>query len=227
VVDKDLTGLEIKTRKGASLAGIVFLQNDEKVSPLKLEDLVIYAMIQNPSEYNGGYGKRLAPDGSFKLGGLASGRAELMLSTSNRSGYREIAIVSVEQNGVLQPKGIDLKDGEQINGIRVVARYNSSTGAIHGQVKFEDGELPPGSQVQISVKLIGETPSSSRIRVGRSSPQLDSRGQFIAGQLEPGLYEVSATVSVNGQTSFETQKQQVSVTNNAVTDVTLTVRLKP
>jgi protocatechuate 3,4-dioxygenase beta subunit len=227
VVDKDLTGLEIKTRKGASLAGIVVLQTDERVSPLKLEELVIYAMVKTPSEYNGGYGKRLAPDGSFKLGGLASGRAEIMLSTSNRSGYREIEIASVELDGVAQPKGIDLKDGEQINGIRVFARYNSPTGAIHGLVKIEDGELPPGSEVQISVKLIGERPpSSSRIRLGGSSPQLDSRGRFIAAQLEPGLYEVSVTVLVNGQ-SFETPKQQVNVTNNAVTDVTLTLKLKP
>jgi hypothetical protein len=227
VVDKDLSGLELKTRKGASLTGIVVLQSDEKAPPLKLEDLVIYAMIQTPSEYSGGYGKRVAPDGSFKLGGLGPGRAQIMLSTSNRSGYREVEIASVELDGVAQPKGIDLKEAEQINGIRVVVRYNSSTGAIHGLVKFEDGDLPAGSEVQISVKLIGERPQMSpRVRLGGSSPQLDSRGRFIASQLEPGLYEVSVAVSVNGQI-FETPKQQVNVANNAVSDVTLTLKFKP
>jgi hypothetical protein len=55
---------------------------------------------------------------------------------------------------------------------------------------------------------------------------LDSRGNFIAAQLEPGLYEVIVTVLVGAQI-IESPKQQVNVTNNAVSEVTFTIKLKP
>src|SRR5262249_42096843 len=85
--------------------------------------------------------------GSFKIGGLVGGNVQLMLSLiQSRTSPTDIEIVSVDQDGVPQPKGIDLKKGEQLSGIRVLARYKNLTGAIHGQVNFENGEPPPGTQ---------------------------------------------------------------------------------
>jgi hypothetical protein len=228
VVDRDISGLEIRTKKGASLSGVVVLQNsDEKSVAPRLEQLQIFAYIDNPSmRYYGGHGRRVAPDGSFKIGGLPSGHAQLGLFLENRMGSRDIDIVSIEQNGVLE-KVINLKDGEQVSGLRVVIRYSNFTGAINGQVKFEDGELPPGSQVFLSVNPLEERPSRLPFSSSGSSPPVDSRGRFILRQLEAGIYEISVSVFVPGQTSYYAPKQQVTVTNNAVSDVTITVKVKP
>jgi hypothetical protein len=178
-------------------------------------------------QYSGGYANRVAPDGSFKIGGLAGGNARLALAVENRLGSGEIDVVSIEQNGVLQPNTINLNDGEQVNGLRVVVRYNNFTGAISGQLKFEDGEPPPGTEIMVSVNPLEEKPSRSPFGRSGNSPQVDSRGRFLIQHLEPGTYEVSVTVFARGQPRYSIPKQQVNVTNNAVTDVTLTVKVIP
>lgn len=229
IVDRDITGLEMRTKRAAALFGVVVLQNyDEKSVAPKLDQLQLSVVIEDSAtQYHDGRTTRVAPDGSFRLGGLAGGHAQLMFHLENRTGFRDIELVSVEQDGVVLPKVIELKDGEQINGIRVLARYNNFTGAIHGQVKFEDGELPQDSHIMVSVKMLDEKPSRSPYGSAGISPQLDSRGRFMIEALEAGTYEVSAMVFVKGQSRFDVPKQQVTVTNNAVSDLTITVKLKP
>jgi hypothetical protein len=229
VVDKDVTGLEIKTKRAASLSGVVILQSyDERAIAPKVDQLQILVFIQNPVTQSGsGRSVQVAPDGSFKLGGLVGGHAQLTLSVQNRMGSRQIEIVSVEQGGVPQPKEFELKDGEQISGLRVVAKYNNFTGAIRGQIKVEGGELPPGSQIMVLVNSLSDKASTLPYNSGALSPQLDSRDRFILEALEAGTYEVSVTVFGTGQIRVDVPKQQVTVSNNAVSDVTLTVKLKP
>jgi len=136
VVDKDLTGLEIKTRKGASLAGVVVLESsDDKAVAVKLNDLLILAsntsatgQFDMPT-----YPAPVSPDGSFKIGGLAAGNIRIYLRERKLFQMSPLEIVSVERNGVAQPGGIDLKDGEQVGGIRIVVKPLKLTGAIRGQ----------------------------------------------------------------------------------------------
>ena len=227
VVDRDITGLEIKTKKAASLSGVVVLQNYDQKSTPRLEQLQIFAFIDNPMmQYSGGHANRVAPDGSFKVSGLLAGHAQLALSLENLASSGEIEVVSVEQNGVLQPKTINLSEGEQVSGLRVVVKYNNFNGAINGQVKFEDGEMPPGSQIMVSLSPLDEKPSRSPFSASGNSPPVDSRGRFVMQHLEPGIYEVRVTVFVSGA-RYDAPKQQVSVTNNAATDVIVTIKLKP
>lgn len=228
VVDRDITGLEIKTKRGASLSGVVVLQTyDEKAVAPKLDQLQIFVFIDNPSVRYNGQGGRVAPDGSFKIGGLGPGQVRLALSAGNGMSSNEFEVVSIEQNGVLLPKPMNLNDGEQSSGLRVVVRYNNFTGAISGQVKLEDGELPRDEQIMVSVRPLEENPSRLRFGSSGNSAQVDARGRFIVQRLEPGSYEVSVTVLAHGKTSYDAPKQQVNVTNNAVTDVTITVKANP
>ena len=228
VVDSDVTGLEIKTRRAATLSGVVVLQNydDKSVAP-RLTQIQIFAMVEPPGRpFRDGSGAQVAADGSFKIGGLVGGNVQLTLSLMEpQIASRDIEIVSVEQDGVPQPKGIDLKNGEQMSGIRVLARYNSLTGAIHGQVNFENGEPPPGTESVVSVRSLDEKPSAFPFSRSGHSAQLDSRGRFLIGQLGAGVYEVTLTVVMGGQAQY--YKQQVTVTNNAVSEVTIPVKLKP
>jgi len=230
VVDKDLTGLEIKTRKGASLQGIVVLEStDNKTIAPNRTDLYIFASITNPTaEYLPTNPAKITPDGSFKIGGLGAGNVRLSLRERKQFQFSLLEIVSVEQNGVPQPSGINLKDGEQVGGLRIVARFLKLTGAIRGQIKFEDGELPAGNRIVVAVNPLDESSSKSRSEEMSGPPEVDSRGRFLIERLQPGTYELKVLiVPPGGYMRDDIPRQQVTVTENATTEVTVTIKLKP
>ena len=64
--------------------------------------------------------------------------------------------------------------------------------------------------------------------MGNSSPQLDSRKRFVVEGLAAGTYEVNVGVfEPNRQDSNRVLKQQVTVSDNAVSEVTITIKTKP
>jgi protocatechuate 3,4-dioxygenase beta subunit len=228
VVDKDLTGLEIKTRKGGSLAGVVVLESSD--NKVKLNDLFVFASFTNPSvQYEMQmYPVQISGDGSFKLGGLAAGNFRLHVRARNLFEVSPFETVSVELNGVPQPGGIDVKDGEQVAGLRIVVRPLKLTGAIRGQIKFENGEPPPASRILVSANRLGESSLKSRSMEFSPSPEVDSRGHFLIERLEAGTYELRVRVlPPEGYVADNPTTQQVTVSENAVTEVTVIVKLKP
>lgn len=229
VVDKDVTGLEIKTRKGASVAGVVVLESSgDKSVATKLNDLLIFISNTSP---NGQldlstYPAQVSADGSFKMGGLAAGNMRFHLRERNLFQMSPLEIASVEQNGVPQPDGIDVKDGEQVAGLRIVVKPLKLTGAIRGQIKFENGEPSPGARIIVSVSRL----DSSKMRLEQQSypPEVDSRGRFLVERLAAGTYELRVMViPPDGDVANEVTTQQVTVTENAVSEVTMVVKLKP
>jgi len=231
VIDKDLTGLEIKATRGASLAGVIVLENsDDKVAAPKLSDLQVFASVPNPSttpDYSPINPIQVNPDGSFKIAGLTAGMIRLRLWQRNNSPLSALEIASVEQNGVRQSGDINLKDGEQVAGLRIVAKVVELTGAIRGQIKLENGEPLRAARVIVSISRLNENSSKSRLD-RLSSPEVDSRGRFLIEHLAAGTYELSMTMAAPGaHAPDEVGKQQVTVTENRVSEVTVTVKLKP
>jgi len=231
VIDKDLTGLEIKATRGASLAGVIVLENsDDKVAAPKLSDLLVFASVPNPStipDYSPINPIQVNPDGSFKIAGLTAGMIRLRLWQRNDSPLSALEIASVEQNGVRQSGDINLKDGEQVAGLRIVAKVVELTGAIRGQIKLENGEPLRAARVTVSIGRLYENSSKSRLG-GMSSPEVDSRGRFLIERLAAGTYELSVTMAPPGAHALdEVGRQQVTVTENRVSEVTVTVKQKP
>jgi len=229
IVDKDLTGLEIKTRRGASLQGIVVLEStDNKTILPNRTDLYIFASVTNPSaEYFPTNPVRITPDGSFKIGGLGAGNVRLSLRERKYFQFSLLEIVSVEQNGVSQPDGINLKDGEQVTGLRIVVKPSELTGAIRGQIKFENGEPPPGARIVVAVNRLDESSAKSRLEE-MSPPEVDSRGRFLIERLGAGTYELKVMIFQPGKPiNDDVPRQQVIVTENAVSEITVTIKLKP
>ncbi len=78
VVDQDVDGLTIKLTKGASLAGVVVLEGENKSAFAKLVQLQLQAYV-SAEGVGSGIGRYansiIATDGSFRLGGLPSGMA--------------------------------------------------------------------------------------------------------------------------------------------------------
>ena len=228
VIDRDLTGVEFKTKKGASLSGMVVLEGSyEKSVGAMLEGLRVFAWIEK-ANYDFDSGSRsvaVGADGSFKLIGLASGNARLGFVETNESDARQFEILQVERNGVVQPSGISIKDGEQVDGVRVTVRHLKLTGAIRGQVKIEDGELPPGARIGVWVNFADRSKAAES---SLPSPDVDSRGRFLLDRLAAGTYEVRAAVfEPSKRLSHDEPKQVITVSENTVTDVTLTIKLKP
>jgi carboxypeptidase family protein len=232
VVDRDLTGLEIKTRTGASVAGVVVRESsDDKAVALKLTDIFISASVANTGtpDFSPVFPVQANPDGSFKLTGLAAGTVRFQLRKRNNFQLNPLEIARIEQNGVPQPADINVKEGEQITGLRIVIKAPKRMGSIRGQIKLENGEPPPVSGIVIIVDRLGETSPESREGEFMSSrPEVDSRGRFLIEHLEAGTYELKVIVLQPGGYSLdEGTKQQVTVSENAVSEVTVIVKLKP
>jgi hypothetical protein len=120
-----------------------------------------------------------------------------------------------------------IKEGEQVTGLRLVVRY--LTGSIRGEVKVEGDELLPNSRVSLWISRIDETrPGIQYMPSGGSSAQLDSRRRFVMQGLEAGTYEVNVAVFEPGrQDTNRLYKQQVTVTDNAVSEVVVTIKTRP
>ena len=224
VVDHDVTDLLIKAGIGATLSGVVVFEAPQ-AAPVDLRGLYINAWVQSQgTRFHSSFHAPVNPDGSFKITGMEKGIMHFRFG-SRSNATNQMAIARVERDGITQPEGVTVKDGEQITGVRLVVKYR--TGAIHGQVKLEGDELPPNSRISVWLTRIDDNRMSSRVE-GNPAPQLDTRRRFVVEGLAAGTYEVSVAVFEPNRT--DTQKlftQQVTVADNAVSEVTVIVKTKP
>ena len=154
VVDADLTGLEMKTKKGASLSGMVVMEGSPEKT-VTLREVHIYAWMEDPPRV-ASRGTRLGADGSFKLSGLPAGKVYISVAIFDPRERRKFELLRVEHNGVPQPGSINIKEGEQVAGVRLVVKYFKGTGAINGQLKIENGELPPFARITLWAAALEE-----------------------------------------------------------------------
>lgn len=226
VVDRDVTDLVIKTGKGTSVTGVVVLEGGAELkSGFKPNELYISAWVEGSEQSFGGHtSKQVTPDGSFTIGGLKKGVARFFFFSPLQRDSRQIQLIRVERDGVVQSGGLIIKDGEQVTGVRLVVKY--LTGAIHGQIKVEGDELP-ASRLRVWITYLDDR-QGEPYSMQNSSPELDPRKRFTIGGLAPGMYEVNVAVFEPGrQDSQKIFRQQVMVADNAVSDVTITIKNKP
>ena len=230
VIDKDLSGLEIRTKKGASISGVVVLESSiQKSRAAKLSDVIIYPrVVQNRlNQYEGMQATAVGPDGSFTITGLAAGTVQFTVTGPYAFKNSQFELGRVEHNGVLQPEGtINVKDGEQVSGVRLFVKQMNLTGSVRGQIKIEDGELSPASRLVVLINPVSESQSKPQFRSSSNSPEVDARGRFLLEGLAAGEYEVTVMMFQPGAATGQA-KQQVTVIDNTVTDVILTLKIKP
>jgi hypothetical protein len=225
IVDGDIEGLLLKTYPGASVSGqIVFEGNTERSTPPILRALVLHVHVNNESRMadTGGTASQSARIGegfAFHVGGLASGTLNFFITSMGDGAPQVLSISRIERDGIVLPRGFEVKDGEQVTGLKLIV--TSGSGIIRGIVKVENGDLPPG-QISIWFTNPVKDPTSS---VHMPSPQVDSRGHFVVEGLTAGTYEINASLFVPGSRVRPSGKQQVTVTDGAVTEVTITLDL--
>jgi len=215
VIDQDISGLTLKLVAGASVSGVVVIEGDNKAGIAKFPELQLGAYVSNPTG-GGGLGSTgrspIAPDGSFLVQGLPGGMLNFNVGgVSIPYSTRGFSIARIERDGVRMERGIEIKDGEQLTGVRVVLAYG--TGKLRGVVNLENGPAPNGARFYVRVFKSGQPLSNFR------PPEVDARGHFLIEDLPAGVYEIQAGVTGIPQMV----KREVSVQDGATTDITITI----
>ncbi len=220
VVDQDVTGIVVKTSKGLSISGTVVIdgKNDPSVVA-KLTQFRLRAYVRNDSLPDGfGQSSTVAADGSFRIGALSSGTANFSLNSQDNLPLENFAIARVERDGVVQPRGIEIRPGEHVTGVKVVLRYG--TGSIRGEVKIENGPLPAGARLAVWIRKVDENQSNFR------PYNVDSRGHFLIDGIPAGNYEVNLNAQIPGRrTAPPAAKQSVVVSDGAISEIVVSLDL--
>jgi protocatechuate 3,4-dioxygenase beta subunit len=222
LVDQNVSGLVMKTVAGQSITGVVVIENAtaDKNVYTKLATQRLSVNVRGGNRFGGmGRGTNVNPDGTFRIGGLAPGSATFYLVSEDRQHAPAFNILRVEREGVSQPKGIEIKSGENVAGIKIFVAYGNAT--VRGQVKFENGEPPENSRSYVWLKQVGENGATLR-----PVAIIDARGHFLFESVPAGNYELNVNTNLPGRRGKVT-KQLINVTEGTATDVEVTVDLKP
>jgi hypothetical protein len=220
VVDQDVTGIMLRTSRGASVSGTVVLEGThDKVVQSKIAQLRLQAYVRNETSSSGfGQSSSINPDGSFRVGGLPPGVAGFSLGARDRGMLTGFVLARVERDGVVLPRGIEVKSGEHISGVRIVVVYGS--GIVRGTIKVENGPLPTGARLLI--RLVKPDDHSFMVRAG----EVDARGRFSVEGVPAGSYELHATAFTPGSRARPpSSRQSITVTEGSVTEVEVVIEL--
>lgn len=229
VNDSDVSGLEIKVRRGSSISGLAVIEgtNDAEVLA-KVSRLELRSFYNQTQELSA---PRMAPisispDGSFRITGLQAGKVQITFA-NYPSPPKGFSILRVEQDGVMQHYGIEIGAGENVSGVRVVIGYG--TGVVRGQIKIQGGERPPDLRFRVLARRLDDERTLTPVAMP------DIRGSFRFENLMAGQYEIevqsmyvtpSAGPPAPGRLPPKTlAKQNITVVDGAETEVTLTIDL--
>jgi hypothetical protein len=220
IVDQDVTGLIFKTARGASVTGTVVLEgNADKAVQNKLAHLTVQTYVRTDS--TAGAFVQTSPinqDGSFRVGGLQAGQAQMSLSSQDRGSVTGFIIARTERDGVVYPRGLEIKSGEQVSGVKLFVIYGSGT--VRGTIKIENGPLPADARLWVGLMKPEQPPVSARA--------VDARGRFSVEGVPAGTYELNVSCYITGVRGRQpSTKQTITVSEGATTEVEVVLDLKP
>jgi protocatechuate 3,4-dioxygenase beta subunit len=182
VSDGDVSGVEIKVRRGATISGVAVVENnfDPAVASL-LQTISIFAFSNTKGGAPSFSRSQINGDGSFSFSGLAPGTVQIKM-VGFPTPPKGLTLVRTEVDGIEQREGIEVTAGAKITGVRLVFAYG--TGSIRGEVRAEGGTLPAGLTLQVILRSAtgGARPISGAV---------DARGHFVVENVPPGTYEMS------------------------------------
>ena len=182
VSDGDVSGVEIKVHRGATISGVAVVENnfDPAVASL-LQTVSIFAFSNTKGGAPSFSRSQINGDGRFSFSGLAPGKVQF-----NMVGFptppKGLTLVRTEVDGIEQREGIEVNAGAKITGVRLVFAYGA--GSIRGEVKAEGGTLPAGLTLQVIIR-------SATGGARQFSGVVDARGHFVVENIPPGNYEMS------------------------------------
>lgn len=219
VVDQDVSNLLIKATTGNSISGVLVLEGtDDKDVREQFKQTMVSASVAGANDFLWSGQSEISPDGRFWITGLRSGMVTLYIPNRNR-----FRIVRVEQNGIILPGNIELKDGQPLDNLRIVVQYANAS--LHGAIEFDNGPLPKGSNLTVMLRRPGDEDENG-VRINEPTARVDLRGQFIVEGLVPGNYVMIVNVYVPGSPpKFISKKQDVVVTAGDANSVNVKIDL--
>jgi hypothetical protein len=221
VVDGDVVNLEVQARHGSKLSGFVVPAGVTGPAALAgLSSVKVVAAVPSIGNLRLGIANvtAIGPDGSFQFTGLRPGKAFIDLKADNET-LTGLSILRIEQNGVEQKQGIEIKPGEDILNLRILIA--DGTGVIRGQVRVEGGILPAGARMLASI--------SNQLRFANGYAQVDEDGRFVISGLAAGDYEITLNTyhppPRQATRLLPTLKQTVKVTDANESVVVFTINL--
>lgn len=224
IVDQDVNMITVKLTKGASVSGTIVLEHEDAKGFVKLRELQLRAYTSAPANsiVSQSYEAKIAPDGSFRLTALSAGALNIWLASPTNGGLPKGFVISrIEQNGLVLPRPVlQIKDGDQLTGVRIVVSYG--TASLRGVVNYDRGLMPEGARM--FARLV--RPGSEMNTIAQV--MVDARGHFLMEGLPSGVYELTVTLmNPVARTQPQALRQQVTVQDGVVSDVSLTLELAP
>ncbi len=224
VTGDDVTGLEVKLRRGLSVSGLFVVEGSNGPGILSRLSQVPVGAFLFQSEVNspGLLSSRIAPDGTFRVSGLRPGT--LAIAPNSGRVPQGFVILRVERDGVEQRGFIDLSSGQDVTGLKVVLGYGS--GSVRGQVNVAGGALPAGTSLKAFIRRAGSYASTSGF-----TAQVDARGSFVFEGLPAGSYELilggAPVVTPEGlrPSTVPVVRRAVTVADGAASDIAITLDL--
>ncbi|HJT30286.1 MAG TPA: carboxypeptidase regulatory-like domain-containing protein [Pyrinomonadaceae bacterium] len=209
VSDGDVSGVEIKVHRGATISGVAVVENnfDATVSSL-LQTVSLIAFSNTKGGAPSFSRSQVGSDGRFNFAGLAPGKVQI-----NVVGFptppKNLTLVRTEVDGIEQREGIEVSAGSKITGVRLVFAYGA--GSIRGEVKAEGGTLPSGLNLQVIIR-------STTGGVRPFNGAVDARGHFVVENVPPGAYEMSVMTLGPDRTTatYEPSPRTVNVESGPV-----------
>jgi hypothetical protein len=217
IVNKDVSGIVVQARRGASVSGFVALENmKDKAAWNRLLTLRLTIMSLPPPPGTISARQALvAGDGSFTVSGLKPGTLNFQWNLGETSydatGFRWRRL---EHNGVEKTEKLKVEAGDIITNVRLV--FSTGSGGISGIVKCEPGPCP--STMRGTVRLMQtSSPVASAI--------LDARGHFLFENLQAGEYKLTVTAEAAGYRGAAAVPQQVVVADGAIQKISVIINL--
>jgi hypothetical protein len=226
VKDEDVTGLKVPMHSASTLTGIVTIEGnvDPPIADV-LSKLMISAHTLSDNLMSSSVTSPVNADGGFRITGIRPGKVSLF-SYMQRA-PAALRILRIERNGLELRDGVDVRSGEDINGLRLVLGAGSSV--LRGDVKIEGGPLEGVNLYVMYRPTNGDQHSFYRA-------ELDARRHFVIKGLTPGEYELMIgpmSVEISGERGshmmnrMPTVRQTVAVGAGADAEVSLVMTLKP
>lgn len=219
IIDHDVTGLTVRLTTGVSISGFVVLENGDQAVFAQLLQLRLRAFsivsMEGGATYPSTAMSPLGPDGSFRLSGLSPGTVNLaFVGIGTPLPPKGFMLTRIERDGVVLPRGLEVKDGEQLAGVRVFVSFGTAT--LRGVVTVENGSLPDKGRIFVRLTKPGENLSNIRPAI------VDQRGRFLMEGLPAGTYELQMNVNLPGQVS-RMIKREITLQDGQTMEVTINV----
>ncbi|MGH9769749.1 MAG: MSCRAMM family protein [Blastocatellia bacterium] len=199
IVTRDVGGIELRARRGASVSGVVIVEGAADRQILSRVRPTVQSMMigENPDGPGSGSSALVGPDGKFQFSGMRAG--EFVLSALVYPPNKRILVMSrVEIDGQPVRGPIRLEEDQQLSGVRIVMTYGS--GVVRGQVKFRNGEAPKGFCFEVYTSR--EQDNVQGFTVFPYRAQVSAGGQYSLEDLPPGDYELMLLAKPCGAEKF-------------------------